>query len=101
MNRTVSIVINYHAKLIPAIEKALKRNSRVYLVCDSGFASDTQIWTPADRRAILADYARNANSTTDGRGFRAELRAANDAFDGSREIFHISRADLAEIKQNL
>lgn len=100
MNRTVSTIVAHYAELVPVIAKALKRNDHVFLVCDDSFAPEAQIWTPADRRAILADYAHNANSTTSGRGFRAEMKAVNDAFDNSREVFHVSRADLAEITRN-
>lgn len=98
MNRTVSTIIRDYVNLVPAIEKALKRNDHVYLVCDDGFTHDAQIWTPAERRTILANGARNASRTANSRGYRAELQAANSAFDNSRQVFHISRADLAEIK---
>lgn len=94
MNRTVSTIVKNYRRLIPEIESALRRNHVAYLVTDDGFAGDAQVWTPKNRREMLALYARQSNEP-----YKESLKRITDEFERSGDIHHIDRADLAEIKR--
>ena len=94
MNLSVKTVIDYYPELVAEISRILRKSAFAYLVTDSNFSNSAEIWSPQDRKTILASYAKLSDKP-----YKTAIRRINDSFDSSREIYYLDRADLKEIKR--